>query len=702
MDGFIHAKPVFIKDKSLEMNYQAGFVCDFEAVGGSIYTLLLAGSTFYRIYLNGKMIHYGPARGPHGYLRCDLLQLNVKPGANLLAIEVAGYNCPSFYTLDIPSFIQAEILEDGVCKFHTGRDFKGISLDTLRERIVPRYSYQRAFTEVWYMDSPASEWKNGGFIGEDLGEVSLGLEYIGREFKLPEFKLTTPAEFMRAGTYTPKDTKDRKLVRQFIQSDEVKCFEYKDCPNDVIAATDAEFIPTGSDGKKLAAGQFSEYRFPHINTGFIRTKICVLEPSAVYIVFSEKRKGADIDYGNGQGSLLNIVKYRLPAGEHELETFECYSFMYAGILVESGSVENCEFTLREYSYPVKPLAIKTGDKILDKLMLSAYESFRQNTVDCYMDCPGRERGGWLCDSYFTGKASMLFTGSTECERIFLDNFRLAKFPVSPSGSLPSGLLPMCYPGDNLWRTSIPQWTLWYVMELGDFGKRGGDTTPFADLLESILGFFNGYENSDGLLEKLPYWNFIEWTRANQWVQDVSYPTNMLYCAVLRICAEILAKPELNEKADKIRAQIILQSFDGEFFRDHAVRDADGRLEVKSDRSAICQHEAIMFDIIDPDAPEYSILKSAVVNNLGVGGDISGLPEDFEPLDLFIGFAVRVEVLMKLKLWEQNLDEIKTLYGEMAIQTGTFWENRHGQASLNHGFTSFIACEILECLRQIRK
>ena len=698
MNFFTLAKPIFIKGKSLEMNYQAGFVCKFSAESGKSYTLRLAGSTLYRVSLNGSFVHYGPARPPHGYLRVDELKLACKPGDNLLSIEIAGYNCPSFYTLDIPSFVQAEICADGECVAYTGRDFKGISLTSLRERIVPRYSYQRAFTEVWYLDSPAADWTSGDFIGEELEEPELGREYLERGFALPEYKLTAPAVFSRAGRYTLNENSgQRSLTRYFIPSDEVKCFEYSDCPNDILSATDAKFSADPNiDGKSLRAGEFAEYSFGHIGTGFIRTKIKVSEPSVVYVVFAEKRRGDDIFYAD-MPEVLNIIKYRLPAGAYQLESFECYSFMYAGILVESGKIEDCQFTLREYCYPVKPLAVKTGDDTLDRVMLAAYESFRQNTIDCYMDCPGRERGGWLCDSFFTGKASLLFTGSTECERSFLDNFRLAHFP-----GLPSGLLPECYPGDNLWKGSIPQWTMWYVMELGEFGERGGDTAPFNELLEKILAFFAGYENSDGLLERLPYWNFVEWTKANQWVQDVNYPTNMLYCGVLRVSARLLSKPGLAEKADRIAAKIVAQSYDGEYFRDHAVRKADGSLEICPDRSAICQHEAIMFDIIDPDAPEYAKLIHSVTNAMGFGQDASSLPAELEPLDLFIGYAVRVVVLLKLGLWQQNLDEIKALYGSMAEKTGTLWEHRAGSASLNHGFGSFTADAIVRCLRELRK
>ena len=42
-----------------------------------------------------------------------------------------------------------------------------------------------------------------------------------------------------------------------------------------------------------------------------------------------------------------------------------------------------------------------------------------------------------------------------------------------------------------------------------------------------------YENGDGLLQNLPSWNFVEWSAANDWINDVNYPTNFLYAEVLR-------------------------------------------------------------------------------------------------------------------------------------------------------------------------
>ena len=111
-----------------------------------------------------------------GYLRIDSLTLPVIAGKNTLAVEVAGYNCPSFYTLDIPSFLQAEITCGDEVVAATGRDFKGCALNTLREQVVPRlYLPARAFTEVYYMDSPAARWQDDiDSLADELSEVELG------------------------------------------------------------------------------------------------------------------------------------------------------------------------------------------------------------------------------------------------------------------------------------------------------------------------------------------------------------------------------------------------------------------------------------------------------------------------------------------------------------------------------------------------
>ncbi|MBE6611027.1 MAG: hypothetical protein E7632_00930, partial [Ruminococcaceae bacterium] len=593
MTPFKLAQPIYVKGLAGEMNTLTGYTCAIEADAAKSYTLFITGASYYRIYLDGEMLHYGPARGPHGYVRCDTLTLPVKSGRNILAIEVEGCNCPSFYTMDVRPFVQAEVMADGEVIAYTGRDFKAVSLVGLREQKVLRYSYQRAFTEVWRMTSPLADWKNGEYPAAETEISQHGKVYLMRDFAMPDYTFAPDAAWEENGTFRLRGS-DAHAKNRFLQpGPDVTSFQPEELADRVLDDTDADFTADDRITGTLTAGQYARFALAHIYTGFIRVKVRVLEPATIHVVFAERIRNGRIDFGNGDCSWLNIIKYELPVGEHMLESFEPYSLKYIGIMVNAGRVEAESAGLRQFAYPAVKPEIRIDDPMLRAAYDAAFEGFRQNTIDCYMDCPGRERGGWLCDSYFTAQASKLFTGSTECERAFLDNFRLPeRFP-----KLPLGLLPMCYPGETLTGNSIPQWTMWYVIEVGGFKARGGDAAPFREVLAKILAFFESYENADGLLEKLPLWNFVEWTRANQWVQDVNYPTNMLYHKVLLVMADILERPELCDKAARVKAEVIRQSYDGKYFHDHAKRGEDGSLTLLDDISAICQHEAALFGVV---------------------------------------------------------------------------------------------------------
>ena len=699
MNKFTLAKPIYVKGLSGVMNAQAGFVCTFDADAAKAYSLYITGQTYYHIYLNGETIHHGPARGPHGFVRCDTLPLPIKPGRNILAISVAGYNCPSFYSLLVPSFLQAELSENGEIIAYTGRDFKATSLVGVREQKVLRYSYQRTFTEVWRLNGALSDWMSGNFEPMETEEVAHGQDYIERAYRLPYMGLTPPASLREAGTYALRHNAVRIRNRFMKPGPDVVSFKAEEFADDVVGDTDADFTPDAAVSGALTAGQYAAYDLGQIYAGFVRTHLRVLEPSTVYVVFAERYRNGRIDYGNGDCSWINIIKYELPVGEIQLESFEPYSLKYVGVMVHAGKVEVLDVNLREYAYPVTKPEVKIDDPMLRAAYDAAFEGFRQNTVDCFMDSPGRERGGWLCDSYFTAEASYFFTGDSECERAFLDNFRLPE-RFDP---LPSGLLPMCYPASNL-ENSIPQWTMWYVYELGEFvNKRGGDPAPFRPLLAKILAFFESYENEDGLLEKLPLWNFVEWSRANQWVQDVNYPTNMLYYRILHVFAQVLERPELLEKAAHVKAEVIRQAYVNGFFQDHAVRGEDGKLKLCGDYSAICQHEAVWFGVADAKDPAWAELIANLVKGCGPDGDRSLLLPDMEPLDLFPGLLVRTELLHALGEYERNLKEIAIMFGErMAASTGTLWEHCDGHASLNHGIASAIARIITQSLEKLGK
>ena len=154
--AFRSAKPIWPRGREKEMNLFVGFRAIFEAPSGQQVQLRVAGSTLYRVYLNGEFFASGPARGPHDHYRVDLWDIAplLTTGKNSVCVEVAGYNINSYYILNQPSFLQAEVATDSIVLASTGGSGVSFEAKVLSERVqkVQRYSFQRAFSEVYRAD----------------------------------------------------------------------------------------------------------------------------------------------------------------------------------------------------------------------------------------------------------------------------------------------------------------------------------------------------------------------------------------------------------------------------------------------------------------------------------------------------------------------------------------------------------------------
>jgi hypothetical protein len=342
--------------------------------------------------------------------------------------------------------------------------------------------------------------------------------------------------------------------------------------------------------------------------------------------------------------------------------------------------------LREYaSAGVGQAHFAASDERLNRLFAAGRETFRQNAVDVFMDCPHRERAGWLCDSFFTARSAFAITGAPLVEEAFFENFlRADRFE-----HLPDGMLPMCYPADHNDGVYIPNWALWFVVQLEEYAARGGDRVIVDGLRPKVMKLFEflrRYENADGLLEKLPSWVFVEWSEANTFVQDVNYPSNMLYAGALDAAGRIYAAPALAAKAARVRDMVRQQAFDGEFFVDNAVR-RDGRLEATRNRTEVCQYFAFFFGVADTRT--HAALWQRLRDQFGPGRKTTEAFSEVHAANSFIGNMLRVELLSREARSQQILAESIDYLLYMADRTGTLWENVGASASLNHGFASHI-------------
>lgn len=694
------AQPVWLRDRETEMNLTAGFQAVFETLPGRSVTLRLAASTRYRAWLNGAFLAHGPTRGPHGFYRVDEWDLTpfLADGKNVLAIEVAGYNVNSYAYLDQPSFLQAEVVTADSVLAATGVEgaFQAAALPERVQR-VPRYSFQRAFTEVYRLSPGVDDWRLGPHPG--FGSAVLAVQppkcLQPCHVPLPRFPIARPVGSVSAGAVQAVPAleplwRDRAFTGISPQFQGYPEADLEAAPSldlqrwAVVSREDAAPVPAADEPLTLAAQGWRILDFGKNLTGFLGMRVTCTGPATLLLTFDEILSEGDVDWK--RLDCINLVTFHLAPGTYDLETFEPYTLRFLKLLALDGAVSVQNTFLREMACPDADAAMfHCGDPQINQIFEAARETYRQNATDLFMDCPSRERAGWLCDSFFTARTAADLSGHTRMEDVFLQNFLLPeRFP-----HLPEGMLPMCYPADHNDGNFIPNWALWFVIQLEEYGQRSGDPVLIAALeprVRALLDYLAPFENADGLLEHLDQWVFVEWSRANDFVQDVNYPSNMLYYGALRSAARLYGHPALDEKAGRLKQRILSQSFDGEFFVDNAVREA-GTLRVTRNRSETCQYYAFFFGVATPSS--HPNLWQCLRDDFGPDrAELDRFPE-VHPAAAFIGYYLRLELLSRFGEQGQVLRDISGYFGHMAARTGTLWEHDGTQASCNHGFASHV-------------
>ena len=685
---FEKAIPVWIEGQSEERNSQLVLRAGVSDLKGCI--LRIAASTFYRLSINGDFAAFGPARAAGGYARVDCIDLSEYDsgnGVNEILIEVAGYHCHSLSTVLEKNFVVAEILtEDGVV-LATGRDFEGY-LSCRRLQKAERYSLQRHYGELWdeREDNPFSEPYK-----VKLTPVEADIKFLPRSVPKPDYSVSNlqvcsgcgSFEFDEALPYRKTGCGTEDLWDQFAEA-EITYFPYRWLQRQRLCRKEGPCrLPV-----TLQEKEYIIFDFEKVEAGFLQWTVEALAESEIVIGFSEMCFEKDFEFTKLYAQ--NVIQVMLPADSRKQGySFEPYAFRFCILMVKKGSVKVEEFGVRRFARDMSEmLPYEIRDPELKKIYEAGVRTFAHNAVDLFSDCPSRERAGWLCDAYFMGRAEHFLFGKTPIEDAFLENYRLYK----NRGDFPQGVLPMVYPSDKEEgeHPYIPQWSLWYILEVAEYLTRRNtdmDRELFRESIFGVLGYFARYENEDGLLCRLPGINFIDWSAANQWGWDINYPTNFLYARALQMTGELYSMPELCGKADRIREIVRKRSFDGEYFVDHAMVDEQGHWQNQIDTSEAAQYYAILFGCLDLEAPEYRLFMQNVLDWFTQRKDDG---RAIAPVNAFMGFYLRICVLIELGERKILAENLKAFTKEMIASTGTLWESRRREGSYDHGFAAFAA------------
>lgn len=688
---FNKAVPVWKKGESTVMNQTVDLIA---SVCSRNATLRLTGSTIYQVFVNGVICAHGPARAAHGYFKVDEIPLDgfLTDGADQLLIRICGYNVNCFAYTDQPSFICAELCENGKITAYTGEECVGFSAYQYVDRITKtqRFSFQRGFGEAYRFG--IEDNREAIKLERSVNEMT----FINRDVPYPEYNPILPMGVCGRGGVAVADSASAQGWRQIDRagSDIIKGYKESEleCAAHIeygkLRFSDAVKCNEDAESIILSADSYADVAFESDRCGIIELEIEADEECTLFVAFDELLENGKMDAYrmNTSAFIPYYIKGRVSRRTY---TVEPYTLKYIRLIAVGGSITVWGVKQVEYAFPKSLVKAEfiSNDSEMRFIYDAAINTFRDNTVDIYMDCPSRERAGWLCDSFFTARVEKLLTGRSDVERAFLYNFLYHE----QDKNIPDGMFPMCYPSDHYDGCYIPNWAMWYVLELREYYERTGDTVLINDAKErmyKLLDFFGRYENSDGLLEKLEGWVFVDWSKANELVQDVSYPTNMTYAYILDAIGEIYGDSTLCIKAERIRKTVRKQALtESGFFCDNAVRGEDGKLRLSGECTEACQYYAFFTGTATPES--YPELWNRLVNEFGFDRAKKGLYPEIYPANAFIANYVRLESLCKYGENKVLGENIKGYFTYMAERTNTLWENNHDRANLNHGFASCV-------------
>lgn len=683
-----------------KQNVELCFCCHIERYEEA--KLVLVAKDVYNLFINGRFAAYGPSRAAKGYSRIERLDISsyLTEEENDVAVYVQ-----SNYT-DTLSFAKEKPLF-GACICTSGKvvretaDFQCYKMTDKLCR-VERMSSQRGFSEVYDMKEDRKRITAGHF--PRIGTRSVPCPRLQERGVSYSNNTERTADCIKDGTAyrgTPKNW-ENGLTRLLDSGTEIDSFARSEC--ECILSRELlsfRFEETEREGTGFEGTETEEernrhglrcliYAFPHVYCGKFKINVKAVNRTILWLTYDDLLTDGYVSFNREQ--IIHGIKWNLEKGDYTLYSQEVYSAKYIQLIID-GEAEIEEVSVICIENPdAEGFSIPPMEKELQTIVAAAENTFVQNAYDILTDCPSRERAGWLCDSFFLGKAERFFTKQNKVEKNFLENYLLYKNEVFED----KGIIPMCYPSDVKDKdTYIPNWILWYVLELEDYLDRTGDIGFIAlhrQRILDILDFFRKYENEYGLLENLEGWVFVEWSKATDFTEGVNFPSNMLYADALRAAGVLLQDKELLHRSEALKECIRKMSYNGGVFIDNAVR-ADGNLRCTDNVSELCQIFAAFFRIAEEASGFYEDFKKCFRN--------SRYKERISPSAMFIGGILRLLVLYNMGEYQLLLGECKERFLKMAERTGTIWEFYDENASCNHGFGAVIGklvCESVELIK----
>jgi len=591
---------------------EAFFRVEFAGTGEARFQV--AAQNFYQCWLNGRWLGYGPVRAPHGRLTVDEWVLPAEW-------------CGEQNTLSI------QVLWEGIFVFDHVRGTPGLWLGVEREgaavpvelmvtsktgrSVTHRSSHQRGWVEEIDARERAAGWPCG--------------PWDASEWSRPVLRMRDPAVVLEARDIDPYATQVRRAQsvtfsgacdlsngtphRQFHYASRPLYGEPEDSPSRQLQAE--ALLPSGASDQNLSALTASgqgcavlgvdpdgmartlQLDFGQETTGLLELDVAAPAGTVIDIGWSEgvwqealmgcwarsphpdgaaaPREFCDarqsvryVCSGNGVERFSSLY---LAAFRHLRMTFRC----------PQGQAE--EITLhrlqaRTIGYPLRREGgFSCGDENLNRIYQAALSTMECSISDAFMDCPGRERGSYLYDSYWAALGFQSVTSDKALEQRFLRQF------IETQTNMPyDGFLVGLYPSELArWKGGVqPPWfahIVFWLVQVDRYLRLFGDAalkSEWKPAVVKIIDVLGRSRSAEGVLDNSKLETFWDWSRFK--TGSIQTGNNFVYAHVLILMGRLYDEPEWIKLGRQTAEAIEQAAWTGqELYSDTVVRDQDNKL-----------------------------------------------------------------------------------------------------------------------------
>lgn len=714
---FQKARAVFVPGLSDRKNTFAAFRCDFVAEEGKHYQLILAAHSFYRVFLNGSFLGFGPAPAPFGQLKADRYFLETAEEINRIAIEIIGYvpEENNFLTHENSCLLAEVVCEGGVLCSTGDGSFSCGALSYKNNQMETLSFGRRVPVESYILDENYTAWRTGTLENalpcELIGEKRLIRE---REVLMPDFDLIT--DLKMTGIFGMKEKKVDIRPESWWETPayiersggKKMCRPAYECALLEDGVYEGRIRETRKkDGKhcyelsEFAGAAALEFVMRDAETGLIGISFSSTEPVTVDIMWN--------DYLDESGqlpvkadSVNRVIRLHTEGGSFSFESIEPHYIKYIKVIFHGGgSVALEELYVRVYRFPdMGEAEFVCSDMDINRIYEGAKRTLLTNSLAFFLDSPERERGGWAGDSYWTGRAAAMLLSDTTLEKAMLKDFLAADYSPMLEGSFPA----CCSGGPKNDPVMMYSWNLFVLLELTDYYGRTCDEEMKEAYRERVNLFMEASEalkNELGLLENIPGSMFVDWSSSNDpdHTQPICTAANALYALVAERLGKLYDRKDFSESSIRIRVQLrsVYEKVKGSkqelftmypFLAD-SLSLREGELCKNGVYSEAAQYYYFWTNLLTKNDAEalFTILKE----------QFGPVPEKYRgtahlrigSCGVFFGYMMRFELLARygeIRLLEKELKELCSYMLDRDPET--FWETLSGTDSRNHGFGSY--------------